>query len=142
MAIDAGAHVERGVWAAGVNYEKGKFNIGAIDYYSQDIINIAYAQGGFEVPLATDWRLRFAGQYIDQGSLGDNELQGHSFSGHQFGIKVELPIKKALFTAAFTHEWGNCQHAEPVERLSRLYQCSGSRLRPGRRERVSYPGRL
>ena len=52
MAIDAGADVERGVWAAGVNYEKGKFNIGAIDYYSQDIINIAYAQGGFELPLA------------------------------------------------------------------------------------------
>ena len=99
MAIDAGAHVERGVWAAGVNYEKGKFNIGAIDYYSQDIINIAYAQTGFELPLATDWRLRFAGQYVDQGSLGDNELQGHSFSGHQFGIKLDVPVKKALFTA-------------------------------------------
>src|SRR5437588_1056783 len=54
MAIDAGAHVERGVWAAGAVYEKGKFNIGAIDYYSQEIINIAYAQTGFEVPLATD----------------------------------------------------------------------------------------
>jgi len=113
MATDAGADVNRGVWAAGVNYEKGKFNIGAIDYYSQDIINIAYAQGGFELPLATDWRLRFAGQYVDQGSLGDNELQGHSFSGHQFGIKVELPIKKALFTAAFTHAWGNANLQNP-----------------------------
>ena len=113
MAIDAGAPVERGVWAGGINYEKGKFNIGAIDYYSQDIINIAYAQGGFELPLATDWRLRFAGQYIDQGSLGDNELQGHSFSGHQFGIKVELPIEKALFTVAFTHEWGNTTMQSP-----------------------------
>src|SRR5207248_10029121 len=63
MSVDAGAHVERGVWAAGAVYEKGKFNIGAIYYYSQDIINIAYAQTGFELPLATDWRLRFAGQY-------------------------------------------------------------------------------
>src|SRR5438046_3328299 len=54
MAIDAGAPVERGVWAAGASYEKGKFNIDAIDYYSQDIINIAYAQTGFELPLATD----------------------------------------------------------------------------------------
>src|SRR5882762_9294092 len=113
MAIDAGAPVERGVWAAGAVYEKGKFNIGAIDYYSQDIINIAYAQTGFELPLATDWRLRFAGQYVDQGSVGDNELQGHSFSGHQFGIKVELPIKKALFTAAFTHAWGNANMQNP-----------------------------
>src|SRR5678815_3960047 len=88
MATDAGADVNRGVWAGGVNYEKGKFNIGAIDYYSQDIINIAYAQGGFEVPLADDWKLRFAGQYVDQGSVGDNELQGHSFSGHQFGLSL------------------------------------------------------
>src|SRR6478736_2208970 len=113
MAEDAGADIQHGVWAGGVNYEKGKFNIGAIDYYSQDIINIAYAQTGFEVPLATDWRLRFAGQYVDQGSVGDNELQGHSFSGHQFGIKVELPVKKALFTAAFTHAWGNANLQNP-----------------------------
>src|SRR5205823_2554220 len=43
MSEDAGADVERGVWAAGALYEKGKFSIGAIDYYSDDIINIAYA---------------------------------------------------------------------------------------------------
>jgi hypothetical protein len=113
MAKDAGADVSRGVWAAGAIYEKGKFNIGAIDYYSQDIINIAYAQTGFELPLATDWRLRFAGQYVDQGSVGDNELDGDSFSGHQFGVKVELPIRKALFTAGFTHAWGNANLRNP-----------------------------
>src|SRR5207249_7932077 len=95
IANNAGAHFKRGVWAGGVNYEKGKFNIGAIDYYSQDIINIAYAQTGFELPLATDWRLRFAGQYVDQGSVGDNELQGHSLWGHQFGINVVLSINAA-----------------------------------------------
>jgi hypothetical protein len=113
MAKDAGADVSRGVWTAGAIYEKGKFNIGAIDYYSEDIINIAYAQTGFELPLATDWRLRFAGQYVDQGSVGDNLLQGHSFSGHQFGVKVELPVRKALFTAAFTQAWGTANLQNP-----------------------------
>src|SRR5207249_1632956 len=63
MSVDAGAHVERGVWAAGALYEKGKFSIGAIDYYSDDIINIAYAESKLEVPLADDWKLKFAGQY-------------------------------------------------------------------------------
>src|SRR4029077_3225217 len=57
MAEDAGADVERGVWSAGALYEKGKFSIGAIDFFWKDIINTAYAQGGFELPLATDWRL-------------------------------------------------------------------------------------
>ena len=113
MSEDAGADVERGVWAAGAIYEKGKFNIGAIDYYSEDIINIAYAQMGFELKLATDWRLRFAGQYVDQGSVGNNDLQGHSFSGHQFGVKVDLPIRNALFTAAFTQAWGTANLQSP-----------------------------
>src|SRR5439155_24913875 len=85
MSEDAGADVERGVWAAGALYEKGKFSIGAIDYYSEDIINIAYAESKLEVPLAEDWKLKFAGQYVDQGSVGDNALQGYSFAGHQFG---------------------------------------------------------
>src|SRR6266478_3397314 len=113
MSEDAGADVERGVWAAGALYEKGKFSIGAIDYYSDDIINIAYAESKVQVPLSSDWRPKFAGQYVDQGSVGDNALQGHSFSGHQFGLKVDLPIKKALFTAAFTHAWGNANLQNP-----------------------------
>src|SRR5882762_1694863 len=44
MSRDAGADVKRGVFAAGAVYEKGKFSIGAIDYYSDDITNIAYAE--------------------------------------------------------------------------------------------------
>jgi hypothetical protein len=113
MAEDAGADVDRGVWAAGALYEKGKFSIGAIDYYSQDIINIAYAQTGLQVPLGDDWKLKFAGQYTDQASVGNNLLDGESFSGHQVGFKVELPVKKALFTAGFTHAWGNANLRNP-----------------------------
>ena len=113
MGEDAGANANRGVWAGGAQYEKGKFTIGAIEYYCADVINIAYAQTGFEVPLADDWRLKLAAQYTDQGSVGDNLLQGHSFSGHQFGFKLELPVRKALFTAAFTHAWGNANLQNP-----------------------------
>jgi hypothetical protein len=113
MAQDAGADVQHGVWSAGALYEKGKFSIGAIEYYCKDVINIAYAESKLEVPFSDDWKLKFAGQYVDQGSVGDNLLQGHSFSGHQFGLKVDLPIKKALFTAAFTHAWGTANLQNP-----------------------------
>src|SRR5881394_2377050 len=113
MAQDAGADVQHGVWSAGALYEKGKFNIGAIEYYCDDVINIAYAESKLEVPLADDWKLKFYGQYVDQGSVGDNLLQGHSFSGHQFGIKLDVPVKKALFTAAFTHAWGTANLQNP-----------------------------
>jgi hypothetical protein len=113
MAQDAGADVQHGVWSGGALYQNGKFNIGAIEYYCDDVINIAYAESNLEVPLVDDWKLKFAGQYVDQGSVGDNLLQGHSFSGHQFGIKVELPMRKALFTAAFTQAWGNANLQNP-----------------------------
>src|SRR5438105_4916318 len=113
MAKDAGADVERGVWAAGALYEKGKFNIGAIDYYSDDIINIAYAQTGFQIPLSDDVRLKLAAQYTDEGSVGDNLLDGESFSGHQFGLKVDLPVRNALFTAAFSQAWGTANLQSP-----------------------------
>ena len=113
MAQDAGADVQHGVWSGGALYQNGKFNIGAIEYYCDDVINIAYAESNLEVPLGADWKLKFAGQYVDQGSVGENLLQGHSFSGHQFGAKVELPVRNALFTAAFTQAWGNANLQNP-----------------------------
>ena len=102
MSVDAGATVERGVYAAGVVYEKGKFSLGAIDYYSQDIINIGYAETKMELPISTDCRPRLAAQFVDQRSVGDELLQGDFFLVQQFGLKAELPVQKALFTMAYT----------------------------------------
>lgn len=109
MAEDAGAgaDVERGVFTAGAIYEKGekgkKFSIGAIDYYSPDIINIAHAEAKVELPVSTNFRPRLAVQFTDQRSVGDNLLEGDSFSTQQFGIKAELPVKHALFTIGYTN---------------------------------------
>jgi hypothetical protein len=113
MGEDAGANADRGVWAGGAQYEKGKFSIGAIEYYCPDVINIAYAQTGYQIPLSDDLGLKVAAQYTDEGSVGENRLDGHSFSGHQIGLKLELPVQKALFTAGFTHAWGNANLRNP-----------------------------
>ena len=113
MAKDAGADVNRGVWAGGAQYENGNFSIGAIEYYCADVINIAYGQTSFEIPLGEDWKLKLAAQYTDEGSMGQNLLDGESFSGHQFGFKVDLPVKKALFSAGFTTAWGNANLRNP-----------------------------
>jgi hypothetical protein len=112
MAQSAGADIQHGVWSAGALYEKGKFSIGAIEYYCKDVINIAYAESKLEVPFSDDWKLKFYGQYVDQGSVGEDLLEDHSFWGHQFGVKVELPIRNALFTAAFTHTWADINHIQ------------------------------
>jgi len=103
MSEDAGASVHRGVYTAGALFEKGNFTIGAIDYYSPDIINIGYAEATLKLPISADWEPKLAAQFVDQRSVGDNLLQGDGFSGQQFGIKADLPVKKALFTVGYTY---------------------------------------
>jgi hypothetical protein len=113
MGLDAGAGVERGVYSAGLLYEKGKFSIGGIEYFCDDVINIAYGEMKMEVPLSPDVKPKLALQYVNQRSVGDNLLQGSSFSADQFGLKIDLPVQKALFTAGFTHAWGDANLRNP-----------------------------
>jgi hypothetical protein len=58
MSRDAGANVDRGVFAAGANYLEKDFSIGAANYYSDDIINIFYTEGkyapAFWQPIQTE----------------------------------------------------------------------------------------
>ena len=112
MGEDAGTDANRGVWAAGLIYEYGKFSIGAIDYWSEDIINIAYAEGKAELPLGS-LRTRLAAQFVDQTSVGDNLLEGDEFSARQIGVKLELPVEKWLFTVAVTHAGGDTNLRNP-----------------------------
>ena len=141
MAEDAGADVDRGVYTAGGLYQKGDFSIGAIDYYSPDIINIGYAEAKMAWEIDEDWKPRFAAQFIDQRSVGDDLLQDEDF----LGAAVRLQGGIAVRTGAF-HRRGDAyhrrrQHAEPVERVSRLHQRAGRGLQPGRGDGVPAPGR-
>jgi hypothetical protein len=104
MATAAGAPagVERGVYMAGANFKAGTLAIGAIDYYSADIINIFYSEFKYVVPLPRRAALRFGAQYADQNSIGNDLLTGKSFAAHQVGFKAELALGPALFTVART----------------------------------------
>ncbi len=105
MATAAGAPggVERGVYVAGANYAGGGFALGAIDYYCADIINIAYSELKYTVPLARRVTLRFGAQYADQHSTGNDLLNGKPFATNQYGLKAEIGFGGALLTAARSH---------------------------------------
>jgi hypothetical protein len=115
MATVAGAPdgVERGVYVGGANYKKGDFSIGAIDYYSDDTINIFYTEAKCAVPLVDDMRLQFALQYSDQRSAGDGLLRGADFSSDQWGVKAEVGVGGALFSAAYTSASGDAAMQSP-----------------------------
>ncbi len=113
MSVDAGATVKHGVVTAGAIYQNGGFSFGAVDYYCADVINIGYFEAKMEFPLGSDLKLRLAAQYSDQRSVGDDLLTGESFTARQFGLKAEVPVGRALFTAAYTGAGGDANMQSP-----------------------------
>ena len=103
MSVAAGAAVHRGVVTGGALFEKGNFSIGAIDYYSPDIINIGYAEAKLTFPINESFKPKLALQFTDQRSVGENLLQGVGFDTQQIGTKLDIPVKKALFTVGYTY---------------------------------------
>jgi outer membrane porin, OprD family len=104
MATAAGAPagVSRGVAVAGAVYTHGDLYLGAVEYYSSDIINIAYFEAKDAFVLSERLRLQVAAQYTDQHSVGEDLLKGHPFSADQLGLKAELAFAGALLTGAYT----------------------------------------
>ncbi|MGY3264861.1 OprD family outer membrane porin [Lysobacter sp. HA35] len=115
MAQDAGAPrgVDRGVYAAGLNYKFNGWSVGAIDYYSNDIINIFYTEGKYDHKLSDKTKLGFALQYSDEQNVGDNLLRGGDFKSHQWGGKAELGWGNALYTVAYTSAGGDTNMQNP-----------------------------
>ena len=102
MSKDAGADVNRGVFVGGANYAQKGFSVGAINYYSEDIINIFYTEGKYTVPMTGPFGLLFAGQFSQQNSTGDELLTGSNFATNQFGVKTEASYGGGLLTLAYT----------------------------------------
>ncbi|NUS61906.1 MAG: outer membrane porin, OprD family [Lysobacter sp.] len=107
MTDDAGASIKRGVYAAGVNYTRGDLVVGGINYWASNVINIFYTEARYAVPIGGNAKFKFAGQFVDQRSVGDNMLDGTDFSAQQYGVKAELAAGGVLLTTAYTNAHGD-----------------------------------
>jgi hypothetical protein len=116
MSQVAGAPVDRGVALAGFSWSGRWGSIGAIDYYSDDVINIGYAELSRARAFANGFGLQGSVQLIDQRSTGSNLLTGSSFAGNQVGAQVNLSYAGAVATLAYSNTtrstgmqspWGN-----------------------------------
>lgn len=117
MSQDAGASasVERGVYLAAANVTLKDLSIGAAEYYSDDIINIVYAEAKYGLTLGLPVKL--AAQYSDQRSTGDDLLTGQEFSTSQWGVKADVGLGAATLTLGYTdtasgsdmrNPWSSC----------------------------------
>jgi hypothetical protein len=113
MSDDAGASIKRGVYAVGANYTRGELSIGAVEYWSSNVINIFYTEAKYGIPIGGNAKLRFAAQFSDQRSVGDNRLKGSEFSARQWGAKAEIAAGGALLTAAYTDTHGDADMQAP-----------------------------
>ena len=103
MSRDAGADVKRGVGVFGGTFSYGKFSLGAINYYSDDIINIFYTESKYSFPITKDLGALLAFQFADQRSVGRELLNGRSFTANQVGLKGDLSYGGAVFTLGYTN---------------------------------------
>jgi hypothetical protein len=103
MSEAAGAtDVKRGVFLGGGRVAYQGFSLGAIDYYSDSIINLFYTDGSYKLSLTDRLGFLFSAQYTDQGSVGENLLKGYSFSTNQFGLKADTSYGGGILTLAYT----------------------------------------
>lgn len=103
MSRQLGVEEDRGVSTGGINVKWKGLSLGAIDYYSQDIINIFYTEGKYTFPSFSGLGFSLSAQYANQGSNGDNLVTGSPFSTHQTGVKGEVSFRRALLTLAYTN---------------------------------------
>jgi hypothetical protein len=109
MSRVAGASVDRGVGVLAALYSYRGFSIGGIDYYSSDIINIAYGEVNYVTTLGSGLGVLFSAQFTEQRSVGDDLLMGAPFSTNQLGLKGGASYRDAFLTLAYTR---NAQGAD------------------------------
>jgi len=104
MSKAAGAEVKRGVVVGGALFSYGKFSIGAINYYSEDIINIGYVEAKYTLPVTERLGILLAAQFTDQRSVGEDLLKGYSFQTNQVGVKTDVSYGGAILTLGYTRD--------------------------------------
>jgi len=104
MSQAAGAEVKRGVVLGGAVFSYGRFSIGGLNYYSDDIINIGYAEAKYTLPITDRLGVLFAAQFTDQRSVDSDLLTGSSFETNQIGVKTQIGYEGAILTLGYTKD--------------------------------------
>ena len=103
MSRQAGANVDNGVGVAGGRLTWGPASIGAIEYYAQDTLNIAYVEGKYGATLPGNISAILALQYADQRTVGANLTNGGTYyQTSQFGSRLELGSSTGILTLGFS----------------------------------------
>lgn len=103
MAEAAGAVGSgKGMQMAGARYHlEDNSSIGAINYYTEDTLNIFYSELNFTKELSDEITTRVSAQFSHQKSIGD-ELIGE-FDTNNYGVQFQSDYRNAILTLAATN---------------------------------------
>lgn len=104
MASTAGVPTSNaGVGMAGGLLKWGPASLGAIDYFSQDLLNIFYTEGRYGMGFGGGFNAIAAAQFVAQNSTGQHLMAGGTpFATNQFGAKVDLGYDTAILTLGYS----------------------------------------
>ncbi len=94
---------EHGMITGGARYfVLPELQLAAIDYYVEDVFNIAYAEAVHKLKINEDWANTLSVQGSEQRSVGEDLLRGEEFTTGFGGIQDAVSYKNATLKAAFT----------------------------------------
>ena len=100
-SIAGAAGTDDGLLMAGARYRiDDHSDIGAINFYSFNIINIFYTEANYLININENIPLKLSVQFTDQQSIGD-EFIG-DFDTRTGGVKASISYRGAVLTAATT----------------------------------------
>jgi hypothetical protein len=98
--VDGASH---GMFFGGVRISPlQNIHLGAINYYVEDTINIAYAELDYLHSFNDDFAIRTRAQFSHQRSVGDDLLTGSSFDTWVLGGRIAMSYRNFTLSAGFT----------------------------------------
>ena len=98
--VDGASH---GMFYGGIRISPlENIHLGALNYFVEDTINIAYAELDYLCSLSDDLAIRMRTQFSHQRSVGDDDLTGSSFDTWVFGGRVAMSYRNFTLSAGFT----------------------------------------
>src|SRR5262249_50617076 len=103
MSRQAGADVDNGVGVGGARFPWGPASGGAIGYFCQDTLNLAYVEGKYGVTLPWNISSILALQYADQRTVGANLTNGGAaYQTNQFGSRLEFGLGTGILALGYS----------------------------------------
>lgn len=97
----AGANTDKGLLTSGARYRFSEnTDVGAINYYSFDVINIFYAEANTVTYLTENIPLSLSAQFTDQRSIGSEAIG--DFDTYSIGAKAVISYRGLVFSLAGT----------------------------------------